>query len=154
MKKLNALAQSMTSKINNLKKVSFCLFACFIAVAQIQAQVEIEKQEVHFEKGKSNVTIESSIKGDQIIDYVFPVKEGQILFTSLATDNSANYFNIMEPKEEYVAIFNSSMNENMYEGELKKTGDYTIRVYLMRSAARRNEKANFRLEIIVSNPAE
>ena len=45
------------------------------------------------------------------------------------------------------------MSENPYEGTLPATGDYKIRVYLMRSAARRNEVANYRLEMIVSGPA-
>ena len=45
------------------------------------------------------------------------------------------------------------MRENQYEGTLPATGDYKIRVYLMRSAARRNEVANYRLEMIVSGAA-
>ncbi len=43
-----------------------------------------------------------------------------------------------------------STGENMFEGVLEKSGDYRIRVYMMRSAARRNEVANYRLEMIIS----
>lgn len=111
---------------------------------------DIKTKRIQFEKGRSGATVEASITGSEIIDYLINVQEGQVLNVSMATDNSANYFNIMEPEEEYVAIFNGSLNENMFEGILKKSGDYRIRVYLMRSAARRNEKANYRLEVNVS----
>ena len=69
---------------------------------------------------------------------------------SMATKNTATYFNILAPGETEVAFFNGSVSENQYEGVLPATGDYKIRVYMMRSAARRNEKANYRLEMIVS----
>jgi hypothetical protein len=49
-----------------------------------------------------------------------------------------------------VAMFNGSTGQNQYEGTLPESGDYKVRVYLMRSAARRNEAAKYRLEMIVS----
>jgi hypothetical protein len=69
----------------------------------------------------------------------------------MATKNGANYFNILEPGETEVAIFVGSSNGNQYEGITSKSGDYKIRVYMMRSAARRNEVAKYRLEVIVTN---
>jgi hypothetical protein len=36
-----------------------------------------------------------------------------------------------------------------FEGVLPASGDYKLRVYLMRSAARRDEIANYRLEMII-----
>jgi hypothetical protein len=47
-------------------------------------------------------------------------------------------------------MFNGSTAGNQYEGSLPKSGDYKVRVYMMRSAARRNEVANFRLEMIIT----
>jgi hypothetical protein len=110
----------------------------------------IRTERVSFQRGTSSATIESSIKGDEIVDYLLNVSSGQYMNVSMATNNGANYFNIMEPGEEYVAVFNGSVNENQFEGATAKSGDYRIRVYLMRSAARRGEQANFRLEMIVS----
>lgn len=112
---------------------------------------EIKKEQVQFEKGSNSAIIESSITGYETIDYILNVRKGQYINVSMATDNTANYFNILEPNEDNVAIFNGSIGENMYESTLNKSGNYSIRVYLMRSAARRNEKANYRLEMIVSN---
>jgi hypothetical protein len=76
--------------------------------------------------------------------------KGQSMNVSMATDNNASYFNILAPGETEVAFFNGSTSENQYEGVLPATGDYRIRVYMMRSAGRRSEKANYRLEMIVT----
>ncbi|UNY98540.1 hypothetical protein MQE36_15850 [Zhouia spongiae] len=140
------------NQIQNIRNLSLSIFGSIFIIGSILAQ-DIQTSQVQFEKGKTGTTIKSSITGSKTIDYVLNVKEGQTMNVSMSTDNNANYFNIMEPKEDYVAIYNGAVNEstNMYEGILKKSGNYKIRVYLMRSAARRNEKANFRLEINVNN---
>ena len=38
---------------------------------------------------------------------------------------------------------------NQFEGRLPASDDYKVGVYLMRSAARRDEIANYRLEMII-----
>lgn len=63
----------------------------------------------------------------------------------LATDNRSNYVNIIAPGKTDEAMFIGSSSGNQFEGTLPANGDCKIRVYLMRNAARRNEKANHRL---------
>jgi hypothetical protein len=109
----------------------------------------IRQERVRFKPGASSATIEGRIKGAEIVDYILGARQGQSMNVSMATDNTANYFNILAPGETDVAVFNGSMAENQYEGILPATGDYKVRVYLMRSAARRNEVANYRLEMII-----
>lgn len=109
---------------------------------------EIKRIAVKFDAGSSSKTIESSIKGYETHDYTLNVKKGQALNISMASESGSPYFNILEPGETNVAIYNGSINGNQYEGVTKKSGDYTVRVYMMRSAARRNETAKFRLELI------
>ena len=70
---------------------------------------------------------------------------------SMATDNSANYFNILAPGKNDEAMFIGSTSGNRFQGILPANGDYKIRVYLMRSAARRGEAADYRLEMIINN---
>lgn len=95
--------------------------------------------------------IEGRIKGyDTVDDYVLGARQGQSMNVSMASDNGVNYFNILAPGETEVAFFNGSVSRNQYEGVLPKPGDYRIRVYMMRSAARRNEVAKYRLEMIVA----
>jgi hypothetical protein len=69
---------------------------------------------------------------------------------SMATKHGATYFNILAPGQTEVALFNGSTNQNQYEGVLPQSGDYKIRVYMMRSAARRNEVAHYRLELSIT----
>ena len=113
------------------------------------SQTGIEVKKVEFEEGKSSTVIEGKLKGNQTIDYVLQAKEGQVLEVKFTSSNSANYFNLMAPGEEYVAFYNSSMDENSYSGKLEKSGEQRIRVYLMRSAARRNETADFKIEVSI-----
>jgi hypothetical protein len=115
-----------------------------------RAADDIRTERVHFAKGATSAVVEGTIVGYQIVDYVLAATQGQYMNVSMATKNSATYFNILAPGETDVAFFNGSTGENQYEGVLPATGDYKIRVYMMRSAARRNEKASYRLEMIVA----
>jgi hypothetical protein len=121
-----------------------------IAPSTVLAQKEIRTQQVKFKSGSNSATIQGSIKGYQTVDYVLNARKGQTMNVSMATKHGATYFNILAPGENEVAMFNGSMSSNQYEGTLPKSGNYKIRVYMMRSAARRNEVANYRLEMIIS----
>ncbi|MFC1832102.1 hypothetical protein ACFL0S_08775, partial [Thermodesulfobacteriota bacterium] len=116
----------------------------------LAAREDIKVERVSFERGKNSATIESSITGYAVVDYILGARQGQYMNVSMATDNGANYFNILAPGENQIAMFNGSINENQYEGILPESGVYTVRVYMMRSAARRNETASYRLEMIIT----
>ena len=120
-----------------------------VVAAETIAQDDIRTERVRFERGATVAVVESSITGYDMIDYVLGAREGQYMNVSMATDNGANYFNILAPGENEAAMFNGSMSQNQYEGVAPESGDYKIRVYMMRSAARRNEVANYRLEMII-----
>ena len=128
------------------------ILALVSAVSSLAARAEgdIRTERVHFAKGATSAVVEGTITGYQTFDYVLGASKGQSMNVSMATKNTATYFNILAPGETEVAFFNGSVSENQFEGVLPATGDYKIRVYMMRSAARRNEKANYRLEMIVS----
>jgi hypothetical protein len=139
---------------------SLCRALCFplvlalltVSISPAQAADGIRTQRVQFAKGASSATLQGTIKGDETVDYVLRAVQGQYMNVSMATDNTASYFNILAPGETEVAFFNGSTSENQFEGQVPATGDFRIRVYMMRSAARRNEVANYRLEMIVSGP--
>jgi hypothetical protein len=125
---------------------------CGVLAQSAWAEDGIRTQRVQFAKGANSAHVNGTIKGSQTVDYVLHASQGQYMNVSMATDNTASYFNILAPGETEVAFFNGSVSENQYEGTLPATGDYKVRVYMMRSAARRNEVANYRLEMIVSGP--
>ncbi len=114
--------------------------------AQQVADIPIER--VEFADGENAITIADSITGYETVDYVLKLPAGVPLNVSMATQHTATYFNLIAPGEEDVAFFVGSTSGNQYEGMTELAGDYRIRVYMMRSAARREETADYRLEII------
>lgn len=116
----------------------------------VRAADDIRTERVQFAKGASSAVVEGTITGYETVDYLLGAAAGQHANISMATKNGATYFNILAPGETEVAFFNGSVSGNQYESVLPATGDYKVRVYMMRSAARRNEKANYRLEMVVT----
>ena len=130
-----------------------CAAVVLLSASTSAAGNEIRTERVQFKPGATSATVEASIAGYETVDYVLGARKGQYMNVSMATDNGGNYFNILAPGENEVAMFNGSIGENQYEGTLPASGDYKIRVYLMRAGARRNEVAHYRLEMIVSGAA-
>lgn len=106
----------------------------------------IRQQRVRFKPGSSSATMQDTLKGDQIIDYIFGGQAGQIMSVSLKTTNGGNYFNVLPPGSE-AAIALGESTGNKWSGQLQIKGDYRIRVFLVRAAARRGEVAKFALTI-------
>ncbi len=122
-----------------------CLLLATVPV--VAAAADIRTERVRFKKGAASAVVNASIKGYETVDYVLDARAGQHMKVSLATKHGATYFNILAPGENEVALFNASTSQNRYEGELPASGDYKIRVYMMRSAARRNEVASYTLTV-------
>lgn len=121
------------------------------------SRADIQTSPVQFKKGTSSATIEGSIKGSQTIDYTLRARAGQTMSVMLATKHGANYFNVLPPGSNDEALFVGSSGGNEWTGALPADGEYKVRVYLMRSAARRNEAANYTLKVGIagtSRPTE
>lgn len=132
-------------------KLYVWLLSCFLLLtaSTVFAADDIRTERVHFKKGANSAVVEASITGYETVDYVLGAHAGQYMNVSLATKHGATNFNILAPGENEVAMFNGSVSQNQYEGTLPASGDYKVRVYMMRSAARRNEVAHYRLELII-----
>ena len=102
---------------------------------------------VVFPAGKQQVVLSSRLKGDQDIDYKVEAAAGQSLTVTLTSRNPQVYFNILPPGSQDVATFVGSSEGNRFSGTLPTAGAWTIRVYLMRAAARRGEGAPVRLVV-------
>jgi hypothetical protein len=120
--------------------------ALLLGTAFASAGVNIRQEQMRFGKGTSGTTIKSKIKGDQIVDYQLRAKAGQSMVAIFKPSNLSAYFNVLPPGSN-VAIFVGSTSGNRFEAELPADGVYTIRVYLMRNAARRNESTNYTLDV-------
>lgn len=110
------------------------------------AKDEIRTERIQFKSGADGATIKNRIEGDEIVDYLLGGKAGQTMHVTLQTSNLANTFNVLPPGSS-AAIAVGAILGNNWTGTLPVDGDYTVRVYLMRSAARRNETANYTLSV-------
>jgi hypothetical protein len=137
------------------QSVSYLVLACLLTAASgwVSAAGGIETKPLHFAKGAFSATARGVLQGDRIIDYKLGARAGQTMSVTLETSNGANYFNVLPPGSTDVAIFIGSTSGNEWTGLLPENGEYTIRVYLMRSAARRNETARYALTVAITGDA-
>jgi hypothetical protein len=111
------------------------------------------QQRVTFKAGSSSATITGSLKGDETVDYVVAARAGQTMRVTLQSSNGANYFNVLPPGSDVAVAVGANVG-NKWTGPLQADGDYRIRVFLMRSAARRNEAANYTVSVGVTGRAD
>lgn len=124
------------------------LAAVVIAVVATPVLAQQERTErVAFARGASSKSIVGTIRGDNSVSYIVSARAGQRLTVSLRTSNRSNYFNVWAPGAD-TALYNETTGAP-FSGTLPADGDYRIQVYLMRNAARRNERANYTLNLSV-----
>ena len=133
-------------------KAFFFAWALLLAVGPAWADSAIRSQSIQFKRGASSATLKGSIKGDQIVDYKLRAAAGQKMAVQFKPSGTSAYFNVLPPGSEE-ASFNGSVGGNDFSGELPAAGEYRIRVYLVRSAARRGESASYGLTVSVTGPA-
>ena len=109
----------------------------------------VHNAQVHFDKGTTGTTIKGKIKGYETYNYKLGAKAGQYMRVSLETKHTATYFNIYEPGKGPgdAAMFIGTIKGHMYTGNLPANGTYTIQVFMMRSAARRDEVSHYQLHV-------
>ncbi len=118
---------------------------------------DIRQETVRFAPGTSGTTINGRIAGRESVSYVVGAKAGQHMRLSLSADNNATYFNVYEPGRgpgdaalaagDLTGTYMPDINR--FDGVLPSSGNYIVSVYLFRSAARRNERSNFTLEVSI-----
>jgi hypothetical protein len=132
-----------------MKSILFAM-TTVLALHSLPSLAEDARNErVQFIPGTNSATIKETISGYQTVNYKLNAKAGQSMAVVLNTDNASNYFNIFAAGKAPgdAAMFIGSTQGERYAGTLPADGEYTVQVFLMRNAARRNEKANYTLEI-------
>lgn len=87
-------------------------------------------------------TIKGRLNGREYVDYQLQAYAGQTLLVSLAGSNDQTYFNL-NPPGSALSMFVGSASGNRFRALLPADGIYTVRVYLMRAAARRHESSRY-----------
>jgi hypothetical protein len=126
----------------NMKKAFAFVFAFGLAASVASADQIITKP-VQFAAGTNSATVKGTVKSYDSVDYTLVAKAGQTMSVKMTTSNASSYFNVLPPGSTSEAIFIGSSEGNNYSGVLPASGKYTVRVYLMRNAARRNETASY-----------
>ncbi len=121
----------------------------FLLYLPAMAKDVVHTKQVHFEKGTSGTTIEGKIQGYESYNYKIGANADQYMRVYLETKHTATYMNIYTPGKGPgdQAMFIGSTKGNSFTGILPEKGTYTIQVFMMRSAARRNETAKYQLHI-------
>lgn len=114
----------------------------------------LRKEDVRFDAGTSATSITGQIRGDEGVDYLVRARAGQTLTVSFKPSNPMAYFNVLPPgSEEALFVGSSAADGGLFMTQLPRDGVYTVRVYLMRAAARRNETARYTLGVSVTGNA-
>lgn len=128
------------------------LFSLFILASTLcLAQAKIEEKVIKFVPGAYSSEESGTLQGAQIIDFVLGASKGQQMTVNLDTEHKALYFNVMLPGSMEEAIYVGSIDGNQFSGKLTENGNYRVRLYLMRSAARRKEKADYTISFSITN---
>lgn len=125
-----------------------------VAGGPAHARDEIRRERVQFDTGSSSAAITGTITGHEVVDYMLGALAGQTMTVTMSTEHTACYFNVLPPDSEDEAIFIGSVEGRDFEGILDLDGDWKIRVYVMRSAARRGETARFTIEAGIHGSAD
>lgn len=119
-----------------------------LAATAAGAQSTARTQRVPQPTSKAPVRLTGKIRGDEMVDYVVRLRAGEELHASLKGSNSQNYFNVLPPESQLA--WHVGQDGGDFRGMAPADGDYVIRVYLMRPAARRREASSYTLSIGVA----
>ena len=117
------------------------------------ARPQSDARTVAFARGTTRSAIKGRLSGRKSIDYLVRAAAGQTLEVSLEASNRMTYFNILPPGSTGEAMYIEGGSGRRFVGQLPADGLYTIRVYLIRAAARRNENSRFTLSTGLSGQA-
>lgn len=120
---------------------------CWSAVAQ----PAIPSSKVQFPKGSKGASIKGQLNGpaNDAHDHVLRAKAGQRMTVSLDTKSTSTYFNVLPPGSDEALFAGERMGGSQWSGRLPADGDYTVRVYLNRAAARQGQSATYALKLSV-----
>lgn len=130
------------------KLLCITTLALAVASAEVCAQDDIKRQPIELPAVGKTASFKGKIHGYASVDYIFKATAGQKVRIDFKTANTSAYFNLLRDGSDE-ALHIGSTSGSRYQGMLPSAGDYRIRVYLMRSAARRNASAMYQVTLRV-----
>ena len=130
--------------MGTLSAIMLC--AVLFGTSLSYAGTDIRQEPVTFKSGAEHSAVTGHIKGRETVDHLVRVRAGQTLRVDLKAGNRFTFFNILPPGSDE-AIFVGSSSGNSFERRLQLGGEYRVRTYLMRNAARRGESTRYKLDL-------
>ena len=124
-----------------MKRVSRWMVAIFTLalVSAMGTPAQTRRVTVKFKPGSSGATYKNSVTGYATVDFVVKTNAGQTMSVKLTSSNSSIYFSLRKAGGDE-AISDSASDATEWSGQLPDTGEYVVRVYLYRNAARTTKK--------------
>jgi hypothetical protein len=128
------------------RPVAVLLMTAFVVLTQVSLAAQKSPQRIRFERGHSSTTVSGRIVGFDAKDYLIGAQAGQEMTLRLKSSNPSTYFVIYSINGKA-----TDMNEtDEWSARLTESGDYLIRVFMMRSEARRKGAvANYTLSLSI-----
>ena len=104
-----------------------------IAAFSIESSAQA-KTRVKFAKGTHGATVKGTVRGYAYRDYLVGASAGQTMDLKLTATNGATIFSVFIPGGENLE---GAAQVDAFSGELPESGDYVVRVGMMRAEARR-----------------
>jgi hypothetical protein len=120
--------------------------AVMAGVGPQKAMAQENTARIEFDSDQTSKIIRGTIRGYEGMNYRINLRSGQRLAVTMDTPNGSNYFNMLGTNGGE-ALFNGSISGDTADVIVPDSGDYTVQVYLMRNAARRDEQARYTLRI-------
>ena len=138
-----------------LSRICTAAFVACLTVVQVPAiaQADVPSTAVNFKKGTSSATVQGQLQGNKVEtrDYVVRAGAGQTMTVQIETKSTSTYFNVLPPGSDE-ALFRGEMADGpTWTGALPASGDYRVRVFLNRAAARQGKSSAYTLKISVVN---
>ncbi|MBR0679123.1 hypothetical protein GXW74_01385 [Roseomonas eburnea] len=139
-----------------MRKIWLAVLVSLVALAPAAWAAEVRVVHVHFAHGASGATLSGHVAGREAVHYLLGLSSGQMLRVVLHTGNDAVAFNVFEPGHvpgRDSALYIGETGGPRMEVRTAHNGDYLIQVFLNRAAARRGERANYRIEVSATGGA-
>lgn len=112
----------------------------------------LPRERIALKEGADRVTVKGRLHGRRQDghDYVVTVKDGQTLAVELqASQKASTHFNVLPPDGGEALYRGEVEGDPKWEAQLQADGDYTVRVFLDRAAARKGVSSEYELGIAV-----
>ncbi len=118
----------------------------FLAITAAYTTAQV-KTRLRFPAGVSSTSVKGTVRGYAYRDYLVRANADQTITTSVSSSNTYTILTIFRPAGENL---DGATQVDEFSGTLPVTGDYVIRVGMMRAGARkRGAVSNFTLKVSI-----